>query len=61
MAGLKVEVQSHPTGLLFTGKVAKSLFACVCGACGFTELYAEDPQELYHAFQVAQGISGGER
>ena len=50
---LQVEVQEAPGALLFKGNHRGKLRAIICGACGFTELYATDPQELLLAHKKA--------
>ena len=40
---LRAVVAEHPEAWLFKGEVKPSFKAWVCGACGFTELYAQDP------------------
>jgi predicted nucleic-acid-binding Zn-ribbon protein len=46
---LTVGVSTNPRAWLFKGTVAVELTACVCGGCGYTELYAANPQALAHA------------
>ncbi len=46
---VKVEVQRRPHAMLFKGTVGVALTARVCGACGFTELFASDPARLVEA------------
>jgi predicted nucleic-acid-binding Zn-ribbon protein len=46
---LSVAVYSKPDSWLFKGEVTGELWACVCGACGFTELYATNLDELVRA------------
>lgn len=36
-----------PSAWFFKGTSRHSLRARVCGRCAFTELYADDPEELY--------------
>ena len=50
---LQVEVQRRPNAVLFKRPERSSLSALVCGACGFTELYAEAPRALYAAYVQA--------
>ena len=40
----------NPKAMLFTGTHLGILKACICGDCGFTEIYAENPQNLYDAY-----------
>lgn len=46
---LAVQVQTKPQARLFKGGVRVRLKAQVCGACGYTELYAKDPTRLLKA------------
>ncbi len=40
----------NPKAFLFPGVHLSRLNACICGACGFTEIYAENHQNLYDAY-----------
>ena len=51
---LSVAVDAKPDAWLFKGRVTGELWACVCGACGFTELYATNLNELVKAAALAQ-------
>lgn len=44
---------TNPTAWIFKGSVTAKLHASICGACGYTELTAENPAVLYEAFQKA--------
>ncbi len=57
---LSVAVYTKPDAWMFKGEVAGSLWACVCGACGFTELYATNLDELVKAAAGAQGGAGAD-
>lgn len=46
---VRAEVHRKPDAKLFKGAVRVSLKAHVCGECGFTELYAADPAQLFEA------------
>jgi ribosomal protein S27AE len=46
---LAVTVYERPEAWLFKGAVATSLRAWVCGSCGYTELYVENPKTLVDA------------
>ena len=39
-----------PDALIFSGPHEGSLYAQVCGECGYTEMYLEDPQDFYAAY-----------
>jgi hypothetical protein len=56
---LSVAVYRHPAARLFKGEVTCSLWARVCGNCGYTELYAENPTALVKAAAEAQGPAEG--
>ncbi len=49
-AELTVEIERRPAAILSKGKARSDLRAAICGSCGYTELYAENPAELYEAF-----------
>jgi predicted nucleic-acid-binding Zn-ribbon protein len=53
---LSVAVYSNPNAWLFKGQVMTELWACVCGVCGFTELYATNPDALVKAAVTAQTL-----
>jgi predicted nucleic-acid-binding Zn-ribbon protein len=55
---LSVAVYKNPSGWVFKGEVRCRLWARVCGNCGYTELYAENPTDLVRAAAEAQGPSG---
>lgn len=46
---LYVEVYEDPDATVFKYAHHSGVTASVCGECGYIELYAEDPQELYAA------------
>ena len=48
---LTVVVYEDPDALIFKGSHSAQLSARVCGDCGYTELFAEDPQELYEVYR----------
>jgi predicted nucleic-acid-binding Zn-ribbon protein len=47
---LSVEIYEDPKALIFKGTHEGALNAWICGDCGFTELYVENPQELYSIY-----------
>jgi len=51
---LSVGVYRWPSALLLKGQVMTSLRAKVCARCGFTELFASDPQTLYETWLAAR-------
>lgn len=53
---LSVKVYKNPFALLFRGGVSGPLEAIVCGACGYTELYVQNPRELVEAVREAEDL-----
>lgn len=43
---LSLAAYGNPRAWVFKDKVTTPLSACVCAACGYTELYAADPLAL---------------
>jgi uncharacterized OB-fold protein len=50
---LKAAFEQNPSAWFFKGRVLSNLYAVICGDCGFTELYEQNPGTLYEAFQPA--------
>ena len=50
---LSVRVDEKPDAIVFKGRHTDTLRAWLCGECGFTELYVENPQQLYAAYTKA--------
>ena len=50
---LVVGVERHPDHGRLTHAVSTQIHASVCGSCGFVELYANQPAELYEAYARA--------
>ena len=48
---LGVLVYEDPNALVFKGAQKGTLYAQICGECGFAEFYLENPQELYAVVQ----------
>ncbi len=48
---LTAEVYEHPGAMLFKGTQQARRIAEICGRCGYAELYAENPEELWAAYQ----------
>lgn len=46
-----VGVERHSDKGRLTHVVSTQVHASVCGSCGFVELYANRPSELYEAYQ----------
>ena len=51
---IQVGIYRQPSAVLFKGKVTTNLSAHVCAGCGFTELYASDPQAILSAWKEAK-------
>jgi hypothetical protein len=49
-----VGVDRHPDRGTLKHGASSLIHASVCGACGFVELYANRPEELYAAYQRAE-------
>jgi hypothetical protein len=47
---LWVIVARKPKAALFRGETRTELSARVCGDCGYTELFAENPSGLFEAY-----------
>jgi predicted nucleic-acid-binding Zn-ribbon protein len=43
---LRVAHDNNPSAMIFKDRHTTTLQALVCGGCGYTELYADDPSEL---------------
>ncbi len=48
---LGVLVYEDPEAVLFKGAHKGTLYAQICGECGYAETYLENPQELYAVYQ----------
>ena len=53
-----VGVESHPDRGRLTRSVSTQVHASVCGSCGFVELWANRPIELYDAYQRVEMTRG---
>ena len=51
---LKLRMDARPSAMVLKRPARSVLHAYVCGACGYVELYADDPRALYDAFVAAQ-------
>jgi predicted nucleic-acid-binding Zn-ribbon protein len=51
---LQVRVDANPTAMMFKKSVHSPVHAWICGQCGYVELYADKPAELYKAFTEAR-------
>jgi hypothetical protein len=48
---LKAKYERHPSAIFFKGREVTALRARICARCGFVELYAERPEDLYEAYR----------
>jgi predicted nucleic-acid-binding Zn-ribbon protein len=55
MEQLTVEITEKPNALFFKEHVRETLRAYICGDCGYSELYADYPKELWLSYQRFQG------
>jgi len=44
-----LRIVRRPDALIFKKAIESEVVARVCGECGYTEFYAEEPQALYSA------------
>jgi hypothetical protein len=51
-----VGVEHHPDKGPLPRAVSTRIHACVCGSCGFVELYANQPQELWDMYRLAEHL-----
>ena len=51
---LKVRVDADPAAVMFKKSTRSPVHAWICGQCGYIELYADNPGELYQAFSKAR-------
>jgi len=51
---LHARVDADPTATVFKKAVRSPVHAWICGQCGYVEMYADNPSELYKAFIAAQ-------
>jgi hypothetical protein len=48
-----VRVDADPTAMVFKKSTRSDVHAWICGQCGYLELYADDPADLYNAFTAS--------
>lgn len=48
---IRVSTDAVPEAIVFKERQYSTVKAAVCGNCGFTALYAEDPDTLWSAYQ----------
>ncbi len=51
---VKLRLDARPEALVFKSANRSVLTASVCGKCGYTEFYVEDPASIYTAWSEAQ-------
>ena len=51
---LEVEVYEDPGALIFKGAQTGTLTASVCGNCGYTELYVNNPAQLLAVYRKSK-------
>lgn len=49
---LQAGIEKRPDALIFKQLVPTELYASICAACGFTELYASNPRAIYDAYRA---------
>jgi predicted nucleic-acid-binding Zn-ribbon protein len=47
---VRVAVTERPEALVFKGEKHVDTYAKVCGACGYVEVYVDDPSALYDSY-----------
>jgi predicted nucleic-acid-binding Zn-ribbon protein len=50
---LMVRVREKPDALILKGDHDRVLHAWICAACGYTELYVDNPEGLFEAYKRA--------
>lgn len=56
-----IAINTNPhAGILAQRHVLSRIHAWVCGECGYMPLFADDPQELYAAYQAFLRATQGE-
>ncbi len=48
---LSLKVSENPGAFLFKGTKSSKLRAYVCGSCGYSELYVDDPRLLWEVYE----------
>ena len=46
-----IELFENPDAMIFKGAFKQTLHAWVCGTCGYTELYVDNPEELWKFYE----------
>lgn len=55
---LSVVTYKTPYAFFFQGAEKMPLYARACGQCGYVELYAENPRELYERYLRERAAEG---
>ena len=55
---LVLSAERHPDPGGVSNPVSTLVHACVCGSCGFVELWANRPNELWEAYQRSEKAKG---
>jgi hypothetical protein len=56
-----VYIATKPEAVLFQGIVSSRIRAFICGACGYTALFADEPEQLWQAYQEFRATSRPKR
>ena len=48
---LKARIDTNPKAFLFKGTITSRLRGRICGDCGFVELFVEQPDKLFEAWE----------
>ena len=48
----------HPEAAIFRGRTYAKLRGNICGECGYTEIFAENPELLYEAYTRTRKENG---
>ncbi len=56
---LKAKFEKTPSAIFFKGRVTSKLIARICGQCGYTELYVNQPAAICEAFLETRGGAAG--
>ena len=51
---LSVQIERKPDALVFKGVKTFEVHACICGGCGYAELYVANPDELWQAYDESR-------
>ena len=54
VGNVRLGVARKPRALLFKGQERADIYARLCGACGYAELFVEDAGSIYEAYLESQ-------